>query len=238
MKCKIVEKSGSYVNQIVAAVKKMIINKELKVGDRLPPEQELVKLFNKSRGCVREAIKILESFGILEVRQGDGTYVCASAGAGMFDALFFQIIAEGSDFDELQSLRETLEVGIMKQVIGSATMQDVERICQVENRLKRVIEEEGDLEVLVDLDMEFHRTITEMTGNRVLREVYKNLIEIFRPYILKSYEQQRSEHHYSVLLHHELFIQAIKSQDQSLGYIAVKYSMSDWSRLQGIIGEY
>lgn len=233
-----VEKSGSYVNQIVDAVKKMIINKELRVGDRLPPEHELVKKFSKSRGCVREAIKILESFGILEVRQGDGTYVCASAGAGMFDALFFQIIAEGSDFDELQSLREMLEVGIMRQVIGSATMQDVERICQVENRLKRVIEEKGDLEELVDLDMEFHRTITEMTGNRVLQEVYKNLIEIFRPYILKSYEQQRSESHYSVLLHHELFIQAIKARDHHMGYIAVKYSMNDWSRLQGIIGEY
>ena len=53
------EKSGSYVNQIVAAVKKMIINKELKVGDRLPTEPELSKKFNKSRGCVREAIKIL-----------------------------------------------------------------------------------------------------------------------------------------------------------------------------------
>lgn len=232
------EKSGSYVNQIVAAVKKMIINKELKVGDRLPPELELGKKFNMSRGCVREAIKILESYGILEVRQGDGTYVCASAGAGMFDALFFQIISEGSDFDELESLREILEVGIMKQVTGMATMKDVERICQVEDELRQAITEKQDLEVLVDLDMKFHRTITEITGNRVLQEVYRNLIEIFRPYILKSYEQQSSEQHYSVLRHHELFIQAIKEQDQYLGYIAVKYSMDDWSRLQGIMEDF
>ena len=68
------EKSGSYVNQIVAAVKKMIINKELKVGDRLPTEPELSKKFNKSRGCVREAIKILESYGILEAP--GRRYVC------------------------------------------------------------------------------------------------------------------------------------------------------------------
>lgn len=69
------EKSGSYVNQIVAAVKKMIINKELKVGDRLPTEPELSKKFNKSRGCVREAIKILESYGILGGAPGR-RYVC------------------------------------------------------------------------------------------------------------------------------------------------------------------
>lgn len=229
------EKSGSYVNQIVAAVKKMIINKELKVGDRLPTEPELSKKFNKSRGCVREAIKILESYGILEVRQGDGTYVCASAGAGMFDALFFQIISQGSDFVELQSLREILEVGIIKQAISAATESDIERICLVENELHQAIEENKELEILVDLDMKFHRTITEITKNRVLQEVYRNLIEIFRPYILNSFEQQSYENHFSVLLHHELFIQAIREKDHHLGYIAVKYSMNDWSRLQGIM---
>lgn len=225
------------MNQIVAAVKQMIVNKELKVGDRLPTEAELVVKFNKSRGCVREAIKILESYGILEVRQGDGTYVCASAGAGMFDALFFQIISQGSDFDELQSLREILEVGIMNQVIGLAQRKDVEKICQVQNELHRAIEEKKELEVLVDLDLKFHRTITEITGNHALQEVYRNLIEIFRPYILKSYEQQSSENHFSVLLHHELFIRAIKERDLYMGYIAVKYSMDDWSRLQGIVEE-
>lgn len=225
------------MNQIVAAVKQMIVNKELKVGDRLPTEAELVVKFNKSRGCVREAIKILESYGILEVRQGDGTYVCASAGAGMFDALFFQIISQGSDFDELQSLREILEVGIMNQVIGLAQRKDVEKICQVQNELHRAIEEKKELEILVDLDLKFHRTITEITGNHALQEVYRNLIEIFRPYILKSYEQQSSENHFSVLLHHELFIRAIKEKDLYMGYIAVKYSMDDWSRLQGIVEE-
>lgn len=225
------------MNQIVAAVKQMIVNKELKVGDRLPTEAELVVKFNKSRGCVREAIKILESYGILEVRQGDGTYVCASAGAGMFDALFFRIISQGSDFDELQSLREILEVGIMNQVIGLAQRKDVEKICQVQNELHRAIEEKKELEVLVDLDLKFHRTITEITGNHALQEVYRNLIEIFRPYILKSYEQQSSENHFSVLLHHELFIRAIKEKDLYMGYIAVKYSMDDWSRLQGIVEE-
>ena len=73
------------------------------MGDRLPTEPELSKkIQQKPRGCVREAIKILESYGILEVRQGDGTYVCASAGAGMFDALFFQIISqEVFDFVEI-----------------------------------------------------------------------------------------------------------------------------------------
>ena len=89
---------------------------------------------------MREAIKILESYGILEVRQGDGTYVCASAGAGMFDALFFQIISQGSDFVELQSLREILEVGIIKQAISAATESDIERICLVENELHQARE--------------------------------------------------------------------------------------------------
>ena len=155
----------------------------------------------------------------------------------MFDALFFQIISQGSDFVELQSLREILEVGIIKQAISAATESDIERICLVENELHQAIEENKELEILVDLDMKFHRTITEITKNRVLQEVYRNLIEVFRPYIVNSYEQQGCENHFSVLLHHELFIQAIWEKDHHLGYIAVKYSMNDWSRLQGIMEE-
>lgn len=231
------KKSESYVNQIVSEVKRMIINQELKIGDRLPTEAELSKKFNKSRGCVREAIKILEYYGILEVRQGDGTYVCASADSGMFDALFFQIIAEGSDFEELKNLRDILEIGIMQSAIEKVSAEDIEKLCEVENELLRAIDEKKDMEILVDMDLKFHHLIASFSKNNLLREVYRNLMEIFRPYILKSYERQDYEKEYSVSFHHELFIQALREKDQQLGYIAVKKAMNDWGRLNAVLGE-
>jgi DNA-binding FadR family transcriptional regulator len=67
------KKSLSAVEQIIKAIKNMIIEQDLHVGDKIPNEFELSTMFGKSRGVVREAVKILDSYGVLDVRRGDGT---------------------------------------------------------------------------------------------------------------------------------------------------------------------
>jgi GntR family transcriptional repressor for pyruvate dehydrogenase complex len=69
------KKSPTAVEQIIKAIKNMIIEKGLRIGDKIPNEFELSTMFGKSRGCVREAVKILDSYGVLEVRRG-GRYIC------------------------------------------------------------------------------------------------------------------------------------------------------------------
>ena len=113
----------------------MIINKELEGGETgTPTEPELSKKFNKSRGAWGKRSKFWNHTEF---------WRCARATVRMYARLrapecltpCFPDHFQGSDFVELQSLREILEVGIIKQAISAATESDIERICLVENEL-------------------------------------------------------------------------------------------------------
>lgn len=225
------DKSVSAVNQIVNALKRMIIDQKLKVDDKIPNEFELSEQFGKSRGCVREAVKILESFGILDVRRGDGTYVKASASAGMFDALFFQIVAKGTKLSDLIQLRLILELGIIELAVENATKEKLEKLDIVEKELRAAIYDHEPIEKLLMRDISFHTRIVEITENEVLKNVYVNMLDIFTPFIRYSYFQQEVGGEFSVLKHHDLMLQAIKEKDNDLAKYAVRNSLKDWEKL-------
>lgn len=225
------DKNVSAVTQIVNAIKRMIIDQKLKVDDKIPNEFELSEQFGKSRGCVREAVKILESFGVLDVRRGDGTYVKASVSSGMFDALFFQIIAKGTKLSELIQLRLILELGIIELVLGSARKNDVDNLKRIEKELRGAIYNHEPIEKLLTKDIALHTAIVEITGNEILKNVYVNMLDIFTPFIRYSYYQQEAGEDYSVLKHHDLMIEAIEEKDYDLAKYAVRNSLKDWEKL-------
>lgn len=225
------KKTPSAVEQIVKAIKNMIIENGLRAGDKIPNEFELSEKFGKSRGCVREAVKILESYGVLEVRRGDGTYVCGSASKGLFDAQFFRIIAMGTSLPELIQLRLILETGIICEAINSVTEQSLKNLCDAEKSLEELLHKDSHVEEIVAADMRFHVKLVEMTGNEVLKNVYINMLDIFMPFIRYSHMQQRIVSDFSVIKQHEIIICAIEERDYDLARYAVKNSLRDWEEL-------
>lgn len=223
--------SESSVIHIVNGLKKLIIDRNLEVGDKLPNEFELSELFGRSRTGVREAVKVLESFGVLEVRRGDGTYVSASASAAMFDALFFRIIAKGTNLDELIQLRKILEEGIMNLALECVTKEKIRKAEMVQKCLTDAIENQEDIETLVRLDIEFHAALADIVDNEVLKNVYMNMLDLFTPYIRFTYLRQNKDKHYSVSRHHELMIRALQEEDRNLAMYSVHRSLIDWQKL-------
>lgn len=221
----------SSVMYIVNGLKKLIINRNLEVGDKLPNEFELSELFGKSRSGVREAVKILESFGVLEVRRGDGTYVSASASSGMFDALFFKIIAKGTSLTELIQLRKILEEGIMNLAIDCVTKEKIDNVVMAQKRLSDAIKNQESVDVLVNMDIEFHASLVDIVENEVLKNVYINMLDIFTPYIRSTYVQQYKDNNYTVSQYHTLMIQALCEEDKNLATYAVHRSLMDWEKL-------
>ena len=69
-------KRESAVDFVVNKIKKLLVEQKLKPGDRLPNEVEISEAMNVSRGSVREALRILTAFGLVESRVGTGTYIC------------------------------------------------------------------------------------------------------------------------------------------------------------------
>ena len=87
----------SAVDSVIETIRNLLLTKQLKRGDRLPNEIELTKKLSTSRGSIREAMKILSSFGIVEIKRGDGTYISHSTSNRLFDHLVFQMILSDTD---------------------------------------------------------------------------------------------------------------------------------------------
>ncbi|SDL50422.1 DNA-binding transcriptional regulator, FadR family [Maridesulfovibrio ferrireducens] len=168
----------SLPKQISSEIEMSIKNGSLNVGDKLPSEPELVKIFGVSRNTVREAIQSLIQAGVLESRQGDGTYVMSS---GRFEANMVNRLYES--MDEVNEVRLSLEKEIVKIAAARRTEKDLELISiALENRnlTKDSVSEN------CKWDMEFHLAIARASHNSIFYDIYNS----FSTFIYKSVENK------------------------------------------------
>ena len=179
------EKIESAVDRVINAIKEALIAGKLLPGEKLPSEAELSQRFSISRGSIREAMKILSAFGIVEVRRGDGTYVASSERKPVFDPLLFSLILSRANMKELVELRELMEVIIVKLIIKNAGVEDLKNIehtiIEMENLdLKG---NENHTEEFTKLDIAFHHALGLSTKNKLVEKIYNFVIEYFTPSI-------------------------------------------------------
>ena len=86
------KKPPSNVETVVGTIKDLLNRRHLRPGDLIPSENELSGSLGISRGSIREAMKILAAFGVIEIRQGDGTYISTSTNKKLFDPLLFSLL--------------------------------------------------------------------------------------------------------------------------------------------------
>lgn len=224
------QKTSSAVQQLVHSIKDYIVENNLRTGDKIPNESMLSSMFGKSRGCVREAVQILQSYGVLEVRRGDATYVSGKANKGLFDAQFFRIIANGTSLSELIELRSILEIGILDLSIQQFSEEKFNALKEKEHEFEQSLTTGIDPEKSVQIDRDFHLLLADMTNNEVLKNVYSTLLDLFTPYIQTSHIHQKEKKDYSVIVQHNYILRAIQEKDHDLARYSVKNSLRDWEQ--------
>jgi GntR family transcriptional regulator, transcriptional repressor for pyruvate dehydrogenase complex len=146
-------------------IRAMILAGELIPGQRLPPERELGELLGLSKNSLREAVRGLTLLRVLDVRQGDGTYVTSLEPDVLLEALSFVVdLHQDASVLELLEVRRILETGAVGRAAAFATAADVERLR--EHVLS--VNEESSVEKLVQNDLEFHRQLARLGGNAYL----------------------------------------------------------------------
>src|SRR4051812_43614382 len=152
-------------DEAIDKIKKMITSGELGPGDRLPKEADLADRLGLSRNSLREAVRALSMINVLDVRQGDGTYVTSLDPALLLDALSFVV-----DFHRDDTVLEFFEVRRILE--PAATALAAERMSDEDIRKLRVLLDEvsaaASVEAFVANDLEFHRLIAAGAGNAVL----------------------------------------------------------------------
>ncbi|MCX9192791.1 GntR family transcriptional regulator [Carbonactinospora thermoautotrophica] len=152
-------------DEAIERIKEMIVSGELKPGDRLPKEADLAARLGLSRNSLREAVRALSLMNILDVRQGDGTYVTSLAPALLLEALTFLV-----DFHRDDTVLEFFEVRRILE--PAATALAATRISEAElGELGKLMEEitpATPIEELIRNDLEFHCRVAAASGNSVL----------------------------------------------------------------------
>lgn len=149
----------------IEKIKEMIVSGELRPGDRLPKEADLAAQLGLSRNSLREAVRALSLVRILDVRQGDGTYVTSLEPRALLEGLTFIVDlhhdATVLEFFEVRRILEPAATALAAQKIGPA------EVTALREHLAKVTDD-SPVQELVDNDLEFHRRIAEAAGNGVL----------------------------------------------------------------------
>ena len=163
----------SVVQQVIDRLTYAMIYKELRPGDKLPTEMELAASFGVGRNSIREAIKILVSFGVLDIRRPEGTFVASGFSDKMINPLLYGIILDQSDsIDSLKELREWVDFGILELAMEKAESED---LFQLEEQLHRLLAEieGGNAEKIFIADDNFHEAISTAAHNSLLGQIAK-----------------------------------------------------------------
>ncbi|MFF3342210.1 FadR/GntR family transcriptional regulator [Streptomyces flavidovirens] len=152
-------------DEAIEKIKEMIVSGALRPGDRLPKESELAAELGLSRNSLREAVRALSLIRILDVRQGDGTYVTSLDPQLLLEAMSFVV-----DFHRDDTVLEFLAVRRILE--PAATAMAAARLGEAElDELGAQLDALGShpsVEELVASDLEFHRRIVQGSGNSVL----------------------------------------------------------------------
>ena len=153
-------------------IKQFITDRKLGPGDLLPPEGQLADDLGVSRGSVREAIKSLESLGIVEVRQGDGVRVRPFNFDSIFDFLSYGLVFQPEKATEILQIREWLEGSAVAEAALVITEDQLDQIEILLNtwEKKAAVREQSSEE-----DRGYHRLLYTALGNASLL----SLIDIF-----------------------------------------------------------
>jgi GntR family transcriptional regulator, transcriptional repressor for pyruvate dehydrogenase complex len=175
-KFEVLPRNRNKVYQEVAKQLDRLIAEELKPGDLLPPERELVRMLGVSRSSVRDAIRSLELMGLLEPRQGIGTVVCNPA-ATPANPLAAALLEKRQMVADLLEVRRMIEPPLTRRAALQATgktIADMEAILQRQEAKVRA----GELGI--EEDSEFHYAIALASENSAVLKVVDVLMDLLR----------------------------------------------------------
>jgi GntR family transcriptional repressor for pyruvate dehydrogenase complex len=174
---------GSVVIQIIDRFKAALLSGELRPGDYIPSESELTKSLGVGKSSVREAIKMLQAMGILEVRRGQGTLIRETPGNDYIDSLVFQLLLSKGLTQDFIDLRLMFEPAYTLMAMKRATPEDKKRIAETVRNMEQAIQ---DGKQTAEHDIAFHLAILESTHNPLVIRIGEIILKVYEASIHTS----------------------------------------------------
>ena len=175
-------------DEIIVQVERAIVDGRLSVGDQLPPERELARIFRVSRPAVREALRVLEAFGVISARRGtgpeSGSIVTNRQEVGLGSLLRMHVSLMRIPLSDLLEVRTANEQVAARAVARRASEEDLEE-------LDAIVEVMCDVTLpkeFLELDGELHLTIARLSGNLVASLLMDALRRAIASQMLSAFE--------------------------------------------------
>jgi DNA-binding FadR family transcriptional regulator len=170
--------SPSQTDVVIHQIKRLVLDGVLGPGSRLPIEKELAAKLGVSRGSLREGVRALVHLGVLETRQGDGTYVTELDAGRLLSPLgFLAELSTPGNAAQLLAVRRILEAESAALAALAIDAEGLESLAEALARADSALWPTGtDVEAFLDADADFHIRIARSTGNVALAALIENLI--------------------------------------------------------------
>ena len=202
----------SLSDKLAQRIRAMIQKGDYGQGDRLPPIMEMAKRFSVGHPTIREALKKLETMGIVEIRHGSGVYVSRSDEVLVLASPDYAGTVTKKLLLDLIDTRMPLEMKSVAEAVKNATLDD---LVEMRRLLKQAGDNFDNDVVLNETNMGFHRQIAIASGNTVLLQLLDVLRDLFteeQRLILGIFGSRERDHR-----EHLAILEALENRDEPLG---------------------
>jgi GntR family transcriptional regulator, transcriptional repressor for pyruvate dehydrogenase complex len=219
-------------DQAIEKIKDLIVAGEFSPGAKLPKERELAEQLGLSRNSLREAVRALTLIGVLEPRQGDGTYVTSLEPELLLaGTMFVSDLLTGTTLLELHEVRRILEPAATALAATRLTKDELQLLAACLERMDAA----ETTQAFIDSDLEFHRIIVSACGNATLASLIQNLSGGTLRARLWRAIHERGAVDSTRELHHDIY-RALVARDPNLAAAADLIHLADGERwLRGIL---
>lgn len=220
-------KPNRIFQDVVDQIQDVILRGEIAPGEKLPPERELKEMFSISRGTLREALRVLEQKGLIEIQLGAG-------GGAMVQAVTPEVMADGLSLlvrglkiplADLQEFRSDIEGSIARLAAQRATPQNISDLRRILAEAQTTLEESAGLEAYVAVDAKLHMTLARISGNVVYEyiqtAIHQNINRYYAEYL--EHEESVLREHYEDL---KTIVAAVEAGDEEQARTAMRLHLS------------
>ena len=195
--------------QIADTIQGMINSQKLRLGDRLPSERELASLLGVNRATVREALRLLQQRGLVDMKAGSGTYVIQMPPQVVGQAIGRYFASRNCTQGDLQAVRAVVEPEIAALAATNAEAEDLESLGQALAELEEGWAS-GDDDRFVMADADFHLALAVASHNDLFIAIVSGLSLVMRDWLYTTHRLRRAE---ESLAQHRRIYEAVVARD-------------------------
>ncbi|GEL07353.1 FadR/GntR family transcriptional regulator [Salisediminibacterium halotolerans] len=210
-----------YLN-IVKEIDRIINHDELAPGDKLPSERELAERLQAGRSSVREALRALELLDLIETRKGEGTFIKAANSQQLIELLANFFLRDPKARKDVTETRRVIETEAVRLGCSRATEEQKQGLAEI---VAQSFEKMADNVIPYEEDYQFHKALVETSGNRLLINIWRPLLEYSKVALKASLEREgRIE---QALYEHEEIVHAIFRNQEDTAVSALQRHLSN-----------